>query len=168
MSRFIGVLLLVLVCSSFKIEKLFSSFTQLIKAETEVGDVNWPFTVISKGTWTMNSLTLKSTPARNSNNAITMVSILLFRKELPMIILNSKKLISMSNWMDYSFIPNQWIGKLILIKLMPLNSITITSFLHLLHPELMWLLSPTKTLMVNKMEFGQWPLNFDLIMIYLR
>ena len=82
MLKFIGLLFLIAISSSFKID-FFK------KAETQVQAVNWPFSVCGKGSWTPNSLTLQQTPARNNNNSITLVSSLLFRLDKQTITLSS-------------------------------------------------------------------------------
>ena len=47
--------------------------TALSYRKESLKDINWPFTVCGKGSWTPQSLTLASTPARNTNDDITVV-----------------------------------------------------------------------------------------------
>ena len=42
--------------------------------EQSLKDINWPFTICGKGSWTIQQLTLGSTPARNTNDDIVVVS----------------------------------------------------------------------------------------------
>jgi hypothetical protein len=49
------------------------SIYETVKGYQQVQDINWPFTVCGKGTWTAEKLTLGSTPARNTNDDITVV-----------------------------------------------------------------------------------------------
>ena len=46
-------------------------------------DIPWPFEICGEGTWTIESLTLGAKPARSSNDNITIVNIVLFRQEQP-------------------------------------------------------------------------------------
>ncbi len=46
-----------------------------IRIEPE-NDINWPFGVCEKGTWTPEKLTLSKTPSRNTNHHVILVLII--------------------------------------------------------------------------------------------
>jgi hypothetical protein len=70
--------------------------------QNNLKDIDWPFTNCGKGTWDIEKLTLGGTPARNTNDDITVVSFLLSRLELLTMISTSCKLTSLSSSTEYS------------------------------------------------------------------
>jgi len=71
--------------------------------QNNLKDIDWPFTNCGKGTWNIEKLTLGGTPARNTNDDITVVSFMLCRLELPTMISTSCRLTWMSSSTEYSF-----------------------------------------------------------------
>lgn len=52
----------------------FSIYETTLSYRTEpLKDIPWPFTTCGQGKWTIQKLTLGSTPARNTNDDITVV-----------------------------------------------------------------------------------------------
>ncbi len=80
-----------LICS-------LSAFTIFQNKEpAELKAIPWPFTLCGDGAWTIEKLTLASTPVRNANNDIDVVRSLLFSLELPLMIPSSPLLTSTSS-----------------------------------------------------------------------
>lgn len=50
-----------------------NSFLIVPAKSAEVSAIPWPFTVCGTGSWTIESLTMNSLPARNTNNNIIAV-----------------------------------------------------------------------------------------------
>lgn len=70
------ILLLKMIKGLVLISLLFvtlNSFT-IRPIERPLKDIPWPFTICGTGSWTIESLNLNSTPQRNTNNDITIVS----------------------------------------------------------------------------------------------
>jgi hypothetical protein len=70
--------------------------------QNNLKDIDWPFTNCGKGTWDIEKLTLGGTPARNTNDDITVVTFLLSRLELPTMTSTLCRLISMSSLTESS------------------------------------------------------------------
>ena len=60
------IFLLITLCSPFGLKRE-------MKSDEEFRNIPWPFTVCGEGDWSMETLTLDSTPKRNTNNNIEMV-----------------------------------------------------------------------------------------------
>lgn len=74
MNKLIFLALLLVVSFAFTIDN------QPIVSETvhkQLKAINWPFTTCGDGKWDIQKLTLGSTPARNSNDSIDVVTYLL-------------------------------------------------------------------------------------------
>lgn len=57
----------------------FNIYETALSYKTEtLKDIPWPFTTCGQGKWTIQKLTLGSTPARNTNDDITVVRLCLW------------------------------------------------------------------------------------------
>lgn len=73
MSKLILLISLLLVSlSAFSIYE-----TALTYKQKPLQDIPWPFTLCGDGSWTIEKLTLAATPARNTNDDITVVKMFL-------------------------------------------------------------------------------------------
>lgn len=63
----IVILLLITLATSFELKRE-------IMTQDEVSAIPWPYTVCGTGDWTITGLTLDSTPKRNTNDDIVVVT----------------------------------------------------------------------------------------------
>jgi hypothetical protein len=129
-----------LVCS-------ISAFTIFKNKEaTELQAIPWPFTLCGNGAWTIEKLSLASQPVRNANNDIDVVRMLLFSLELPVTILLSPLLISMSSSTESSSTPKASISRRAMMMVILSSSDTRISSPASLLPE------PTDSPLPSRMQ----------------
>jgi hypothetical protein len=126
----------------------------------EVKAIDWKFTTCGDGKWTIQSLTLGSIPARNTNDDIDVVINYLFRPELLILELLSPLLKLTSNLMEFLFTLKLLNMRKHTKKEIQLNSDTIISFHLSLLQELTDLLSNSSAIKPKMVVFIS-PLNYD-------
>ena len=128
----------------------------------ELKSIPWPFTICGKGKWTVESLSLGSVPARNTNDDITFVRFALFSSELPMRTPHSQLLILKLSSTESSFTLNQTPSLPLSVKETQFNTNSPTSSQVSLPPEPMDLLSNSRQDQ-PKTDAQDSVSNFDLI-----
>jgi hypothetical protein len=144
------IFLALLLVSTFA----FTLNNQPIVSETvdrQLKAINWPFSSCGDGKWDIQKLTLGSTPARNQNDSIDVVTYLFyFRLVPPEPQSPSKTSFWVLNLMELHSTPKLLLSLNHSTTETPLNSNSTTLYHHLLHQELTDLLSnllitPVKT-----------------------
>ena len=70
---FKAITLLAMILVSLNAYSIYE--TVVAMRDESLKDIKWPFTICGKGSWTIQQLTLGSTPARNTNDDIKVVSL---------------------------------------------------------------------------------------------
>jgi hypothetical protein len=65
--------ILVISCVSFNIHKNDETAVVIDSNSQSLNAINWPFTICGTGTWTIEKLSLASTPKRSTNDDIDVV-----------------------------------------------------------------------------------------------
>jgi hypothetical protein len=69
--------ILIISCLSFNMHTNDEKDIIIDSGSQSVNAINWPFTICGQGSWTIQKLTLGSSPARNTNDDIDVVVIYL-------------------------------------------------------------------------------------------
>lgn len=133
------------------------------EVDKQLEAINWPFTTCGDGKWDIQKLTLSSTPARNTNDSIDVVSYFCYHRPVPPEPQSpSRMFFWMLSWTEPHSIPKASLSLMTSIKETPLNSSSTTTSHHSPHQEPTDLLSNSLTIRELTTDASHSSSNYDL------